>query len=103
MVVCRTAVDHHPHDREIEPASASSERHCTSNKKNINNKKIDCQILDDGMDVQRAKKCKLWPDTEHQNPRDMAPPAPSAPSAAQRKQHADPCPALQPFFHQVRF
>lgn len=48
---------------------------------------------EDDMDVQRAKKCKLWSEGDQQQ---MPPPAQPA-----RKHPADPCPQLQPFFHQV--
>lgn len=46
------------------------------------------------MDVQRAKKCKLWSGDEElpyqEKPKPIQPPLP-----------ADPCPTLEPFFHQV--
>lgn len=46
------------------------------------------------MEVQRAKKCKLWSEDDQQSrqePKEKPPPP----------LPADPCPVLMPFFHQV--
>ena len=53
--------------------------------------------FDHTMDVQRAKKCKLWSEEDHQQQQQQEKQKPAPPPPLP----ADPCPILMPFCHQV--
>ena len=70
------------------------------NSATINRHHYEDSRIDNTMDVQRAKKCKLWSEGDQQPQQKQQKPVPIQ-QQQQPPLPADPCPLLQPFCHQV--